>query len=215
MSRPTRTTQNFVARTIFFAALLPVMAACGGILPAPPPPAQLYRLTPATDFPADLSKTPVQLVVDVPLAPAGVDTNRVTLSRSPTSIDYFANAEWTDRAPLLVQSMLVQSLENSGRFAAVGRDAVVLPPDFVLQSEIRHFEAVYDAAGAVKIDIDLAVRLVRSSDRRIVAQRTFRTSAVPAQNAVAAIIEAFDQASHGLARQIAVWTVQTMAKVNR
>jgi len=30
------------------------------------------------------------------------------LSRSAVSIDYFADSEWTDRAPLLVQTALVE-----------------------------------------------------------------------------------------------------------
>lgn len=206
---------NSMTRSFVLAALLFALAGCGGILPAPPPPPELYRLTPATDFAADLPKVGAQFVVELPFAPAGLDTNRVTLSRTPTSIDYFANAEWTDRATVMVQTVLIESLENSGRVAAVGRDAVALQPDYVLQSEIRHFEAVYGAAAAPQVYAGIAVRLVRSADRTIVAQRVFEARADAAQNAVPEIVVAFDQAAHGASQQIVAWVVQTVAAARR
>ena len=61
------------------------------------------------------------------------------------SIDYFADGEWTDRAPLLVQTLLLESLENSRSINAIDRESVGLRADFILKSEIRHFEAVYDS----------------------------------------------------------------------
>ena len=59
----------------------------------------------------------------------------------PTRFDYYALANWTDRAPLMVQGLVVESFENSGRIVAVGREAVGLKPDFVLKIEIREFQA--------------------------------------------------------------------------
>lgn len=205
-----RTTRTFV-----LAALLLALAGCGGILPPPPPPPQLYRLTPATDFAADLPKVTAPFVVELPFAPAGLDTSRITLSRTPTSIDYFANAEWTDRATGMVQTVLIESLENSGRVAAVGRDAAALQPDYAVQSEIRHFEAVYGAAAAPQVHAEIAVRLVRSADRTVVAQRIFEARADAAQNAVPEIVDAFDRAMHAASQQIVAWLVQSVAAARR
>ncbi len=88
----------------------------------------------------------MQLLIDLPLSPAGLDTARIALTRSAVSIDYFADSEWTDRAPLLVQTALVQSFENSGAITAIDRESVGLRADFILKPEIRHFEAVYDSS---------------------------------------------------------------------
>ncbi len=62
---------------------------------------------------------------------------------TPTSADYYANAAWTDRAPLMIQTLLVESLENSRRIVGVGRDPLSVRPTYVLQSELREFQAEY------------------------------------------------------------------------
>ena len=74
--------------------------------------AHLYRVTPKSSYPPNLPRRSVQLLIDVPLAPAGLDTARIALTRSAVSIDYFADSEWTDRAPLLVQTALLAILRE-------------------------------------------------------------------------------------------------------
>ena len=72
---------------------------------------------------------------------------RVTLTggRSPTTIDYFANAAWSDRAPAMVQSLLIESFEQTGKIISVSRDLAVLRADYILMSELRRFEARYES----------------------------------------------------------------------
>jgi cholesterol transport system auxiliary component len=191
--------------------LLLAVAGCGGILPQPSPPPQLYRLTSVHDFTGDLPRVNAQLIVEQPFANAALDTDRVTLSRTATTMDYFANAAWTDHLTVLMQTMIVDSLENSGRLAAVGRDPSTLQPDFALLSEIRHFEAIYKDEGAPQIYIELGVKLVRDGDRSIVAQRVFEARAQAGANSVPAAVDGFNEASHALIRQIVPWVLQSLA----
>ena len=62
------------------------------------------------------------MTVAEPEAAASLDTPRIALSRTATTMEYFANAAWNDRVPLLVQGLLIQALDNSGRILGVGRD---------------------------------------------------------------------------------------------
>ena len=48
------------------------------------------------------------------------------MSRSPVSLDYLADGDWTDRAPAMVQSVLIEAFENSKVFKAVGPDSLDL-----------------------------------------------------------------------------------------
>jgi cholesterol transport system auxiliary component len=82
--------------------------------------------------------------VGAPDAPASLDTERIALSRTPNTMDYFANAAWSDRVPVLVQRLLIQTFDASNRIVAVDRDTTGLENDYVLQTEIRDFEARYD-----------------------------------------------------------------------
>ncbi len=125
-------------------ALLPGgAAACSSLIPGSGAPPQLYVLMRKTTFPPDLPRVSRQLLVDVPVAPAEIDTARIALTRSPTTIDYFANAAWSDRAPAMVQSLLIESFEQTGKITSVARDSAVLRADYILMPELRRFEARY------------------------------------------------------------------------
>ena len=149
------------------AALL--LAGCGGILPKPAPPPALYRLTAVDDFPAAASRSPAQLQIDAPTAEAALDTTRIALSRSPTTLDYFADAAWTDRLPVVMQARLLDSFENAHRVVAVAGGASAARGDAILTIELRHFEADYRAAGAPRWRIELtADRAWRGVARQLV-----------------------------------------------
>jgi len=208
MTWPTvaRLSRRWVPRAFVLA-----LAGCSGLLGGGAP-AHLYRLTPKSTYPPNLPHPSVQLLVDVPLAPAGLDNSRIALSRSPISIDYFADSEWTDRAPLLVQTAILQSFENSKAITALDRESVGLRADFILRTEIRHFEAVYDSSdGPPEVWVAINVRLVNPSSRDVVAQSVFERRQRASANDVPSIVSAFDEALGGVMKDIVVWTVANPA----
>jgi len=199
-----------LSRRLVPSAFALALAGCSGLFGGEP--THLYRLTPKSTYPPNLPHRSVQLLVDVPLAPAGVDNSRIALSRSPVSIDYFADSEWTDRTPLLVQTALLQSFENSKTITAIDRESVGLRADFVLRTEIRHFEAVYDSSdGPPEVWVAMIVRLVNPASRDVVAQTSFERRWRAAANEVPSIVSAFDEAIGGVMKDIVVWTVTNRA----
>jgi cholesterol transport system auxiliary component len=198
-------------RLLLSLILLLALSACSNLLGGSAP-AHLYRLTPKSTYPANLPHRPLQILVDVPLAPAGLDSSRIALSRSAVSIDYFADSEWTDRAPLLVQTALLESFENSRSINAIDRESVGLRADFVLKTEIRHFEAVYDSPDTPpEVWAAINVRLVNPSNRDIVGQASFERRWRASANDIPSIIIAFDDALGGVMKEIVVWTVTNPA----
>jgi cholesterol transport system auxiliary component len=187
------------------------VTGCASLLGLSPAP-HLYRLTPKSSYPANLPHPSVQLLVDVPLAPAGLDTGRIALSRSAVSIDYFADSEWIDRVPLMVQTALLDSFENSKAITAIDREAVGLRADLILRTEIRHFEAVYNSPnGAPEVWVAISTRLVNPSGRDIVANASFERRQQAKSNDIAQIVLAFDEALGGVMEDIVVWTVRNPA----
>jgi cholesterol transport system auxiliary component len=172
----------------------------------------LYRVTPKSTYPANLPHPAMQLLVDVPSAPAGLDTSQIALSRSAVSIDYFADSAWTDRVPLLVQTALLESFENSKAITAIDRESVGLRADFILNTEIRHFEAVYDSPdGAPNVWVAINARLVDPSGRDIVAQASFEQRHPASANEIPQIVLAFNEALGGVMEDIVLWTVRNPA----
>ena len=199
-----------LARRCAALAAVLALAACSSLFGGPPE--NLYRLAPQQSFSASLPYRNVQLVIDAPRASPGLDTVRIALLRPPVSFDYFADSAWTDRAPLVVQSALLQSFENSGRLTALDRDAIEGEPDFILRTELRHFEAEYDkAATPPEVRVALRVRLVRAQDRRIVAQAAFARREKAAANDVPHIVAALDHALGGVIGEIIAWTLANPA----
>jgi cholesterol transport system auxiliary component len=200
-----------LSRRLIPSVLVFALAGCSGLLGGGAP-AHLYRVTPKSSYPPNLPHRSVQLLIDVPVAPAGLDTARVALTRSAVSIDYFADSEWTDRAPLLVQTALVESFENSRAITAIDRESVGLRADFILKSEIRHFEAVYDSpSGPPEVWVAINIRLVNPSDREVVAHTSFERRERASANDVPSIILAFDEALGGVMKDTVVWTVTNPA----
>jgi cholesterol transport system auxiliary component len=194
------------SRRLLLAALVVAPAGCTSLLPTGGAPPKLYTLTPVSDFPPGPSVS-WQLLVEVPATAAALDSDRIALSRSPTSIDYFADAAWTDGAPIMVQSLLVQSFENSGRITAIARESLALRADYILRPELRHFEADYASGGTPAARVQIAVKLIKMPERDIIAQKNVETRAPARENQVPAIVDAFNDALHEAMRQIVEWTL--------
>jgi cholesterol transport system auxiliary component len=96
--RPSR--RRVLTGLILVESLAPVMDACG--LVSGPPPRQ-FTLTPVTNFPRGLPPVKWSLVVDEPTAARQIDTSRIALMNGPFRVEYYADVEWTDTAPAMVQ----------------------------------------------------------------------------------------------------------------
>jgi cholesterol transport system auxiliary component len=169
------------------------LAGCT-VLPRVNNPVPLYTLSAVGQFNQSLPRADWQLVVGTPVASADLDTRRIALTRSPGVIEYFANGAWADNAPILLQGKLIESFEASNAIVSVGRDAVGLRPDYVLQSDLRDFQAEY-TDGTPIAHLRLAAKLVRMPDRRIVAN-IVTEQRIPAEgNSLAQIVRAFDRAA--------------------
>ena len=178
------------------------LAGCG-VIPKVNDPVPLYTLSAVTEFGQTLPKVHWQLVVGTPVASADLDTTRIALTRSPGVVEYFAKGAWADNAPILLQDKLIESFEASGAIVAVGRDAVGLKPDYVLQSELRDFQAEF-AGEAPTAHLRLAAKLVRMPDRRIVANIAIEQKVAAAGGALPQIVDAFDRAASRAFEEVVV-----------
>jgi cholesterol transport system auxiliary component len=191
-------------------AALPVAALAQGCsLPVPGqgPPPELYRLTPKSTFREDLPEAEWQLVLEPPVADAGLNTTRIALQRSPTQIEYYARSGWADRAPLMIQTLMIESFENSKKIVSVGRESVGLRADFILKSELRELQAVYYNGGLPEAWVSINAKLVQMPRRAIVASRSFDARVKAEVDRLPEIIAAFDDASGKVLRRLVEWTL--------
>jgi cholesterol transport system auxiliary component len=198
-------------RLLVAASCIMPLARCS-VLPNPAA-SQIYRLSPRADDPVHGRIVRTRLVVEIPTASESLDTDRIALIRDQTRFDYFANSRWTDRVPLLVQALLIEAFENDGRIAEVGRDVQDLNPNYLLETDIRAFEARYSGAGdqppVAVVAMDLG--LVKMPDHRMLGRMLATESSPASRNGVDSIVEAFDVAIGRLLVRCIGWTTQMIS----
>ena len=169
---------------------------------------KMYVLSPTLPTGAGGSH-PWQIAVAGPEASSSLATDRIAIRRGD-EMDYYANAQWTDSAPKLLQDLFVETLEKNGVVAAT--DTAGIHSDFVLQSELHTFEARYDHGDAAPtIVVDVTLKLIAPRTAAVVATREFHLEQAASANNVTAAVEAFDQATASLLEQIVPWVFEAAA----
>ena len=193
---------------------------CSFELPGGGAPPRMYILSPKSTFPKNLPTVDWQLLIETPLSPAGINTQRIALRDSPIELRYFDRANWTDLAPRMVQTLMVESFENSQRIVAVGREAIGLRADYILKTELREFQAEYPNALpriGEETDVDslpplirvrLNAKLIKLPRRSIVASSNFEHTVVASANSMAGIIGAFDEALGKTMKRLVGWALK-------
>jgi cholesterol transport system auxiliary component len=195
-------------RALAVAAAL-ALAGCSTFTSAPP---SLYVLQPKTTYDTNLPTVNYQLVVTVPDAPQSLDTARIALARSPTTIDYFASSSWTDRAPVMVQDLLVESFENTKKIVSVGRDTSGLRADYVLLTDLRDFEARYyqGTDRPPQVRVRLTAKLIKMPEREIIGGLDAVKTTDAERNDIDSIVNAFGDATGNAMKMIVQWTLRTV-----
>jgi cholesterol transport system auxiliary component len=183
------------------------LAGCGSLIGPSNPPPQIYRLSP--DVPLPTGKPPVswQLAVARPDTMQTLDTDRIALLRGPV-MDYYADAQWNDSAPRLIQSLLVQAFDKSGSIQAATPDSAGLRTDLTLSTELRDFEAQYDNSNAAPlVVVDIQAKLLDQRGQ-VIASLDSRQTARASENTIASVVQAFNGTVAASLSQIVAWTLQ-------
>ncbi|MEO9683273.1 MAG: ABC-type transport auxiliary lipoprotein family protein [Tateyamaria sp.] len=201
------------ALCLLLVGALPGCAALSG-LSAATTPNDLYVLSPKSTFDEKLPSLEFQIAVEEPTATAAVDTDQIAVQPTPLRVQYLPGARWVDRAPLIVQSLLIESFENSGKVPAVGSSAIGLRADFLVVTDIREFQATVpqeDPEAPLEIDVRLNIKLIDAFSDRIIASDSFEALALSETDDATKVAEAFDQALGNTMRRAVEWSVREIS----
>jgi cholesterol transport system auxiliary component len=163
---------------------------------------------PVTDFPHRLPPVKWSLVVDEPTAARQIDTSRIALMSGPFRVEYYADVEWTDTAPAMVQLLLMQSFQNTGRLPVVAPTRQTLVTDFLLLSNLRKFQVENDASGTPQATVALDVTLLQMPRRTPVATARFEEATPVNSKSTETVTAAFDSSLGDVMRRVVDWTLQ-------
>jgi len=200
-----------ILRWAVCAAAAAILAGCQFIdaVDSAAEPTDLYTVSPKSTFDPGLPDVFWQLAVEVPVAAASLNTGRIAMAMTPTSTDYYAKVAWTDRAPLMVQTRIVDSFENTRKIVAVARESIALRANYVLQPDLRNFEAMYYYGQPPIVKVRIIAKLVRMPDRQIIGVASFERCVRARADKVPLVVNAFDQALGSVIKRLVSWTLST------
>lgn len=171
---------------------------------------QIYHL-PIGAIPETLPEEQIDTTVSVaePRTLSSLNTSRISTFSEGQVQRYYAGARWADRAPVLVQQHLMQTLQNADLFAQVLSAESDLPADYVIHSELRAFQ-VETSGSAERAKVALHVTLVRRLDRQVLGSKLLTEEVALTGSAMQDTTAAIGEASDRISRDLAGWVYETL-----
>jgi phospholipid/cholesterol/gamma-HCH transport system substrate-binding protein len=152
----------------------------------------------------------VQLSVVEPTALSVLDSDRIQSLTTTGSFAAFADAQWGDLLPKVVQTAFARALEDAGLTTSASRPADGLAADFQLALDIRKFHVNTNLEGEVELGAK-----VLDAKGRIVASRVVREAATVQAATGPAAAAALNRAFAGVATELATWAARSLVELNQ
>jgi phospholipid/cholesterol/gamma-HCH transport system substrate-binding protein len=172
----------------------------------PTVPKTIYDLSIPSDFASPKKPLKEQLVLPTPTAILLLDTQRF-LSMSNKEFAGFANAQWADSIPKMLQIKLIQSFENYDVAHAPLRATDNPGTAFQLLIDLRSFQINTDPEPTA--EIGFSARIL-NKDGQVVASQLFSQHKKLEKPDPASAVVAFDDAFGSIATELITWTANAL-----
>lgn len=161
-----------MTRALLLLPLL-LLGGCISLLPEPPPPPRLYVLEAG-----EVQRVP-GAPIDAVLGVAGPDGERTILGadliwRTGDTLAYVDQSQWSGRAEVSLQALVVETIARQGRFRAAVRTGNARS-DYDVRWDVLDFEIV--EAGGMTARFRADVKIVEAMSRRVLASEIITTEA--------------------------------------
>ena len=164
--------------TQLFILMLPLMAGCTALLSKQPQQTTYYSLEraqskPQTDQPSiNTNYRLPTLIINIPKAAAGFDTQRMMYTRARHQLEYFARNEWIDTPAQMLQPLMISAIEKTGAFNAVLAKQSVVASDLRLESEVIKLVQNFNTKPS-HVQFTLRATMIDSVTNKVIALREF------------------------------------------
>jgi cholesterol transport system auxiliary component len=108
----------------------------------------------------------------------------------------------------MVQLLLIQSFQNTGRLPVVAPSRQTLSTDFFLLSNLRKFQVENDASGTPQATVVLETTLLRMPRRAPVATARFEKATSVSSKSTETVTAAFDASLGDVMQRVVDWTLR-------
>lgn len=169
-----------------------------------------YDLRPPADLPRARSRGGLELVIEPPTIPGALDSDRILIRPDPLQAQYLPGARWTETAPEVLRTLLIQSFEATGGLRQAGRRPLMRLADYRLAIEVLAFELDATAPGPVLADIRIAARLIDERGTSGAAARLFTAKVAAADGTTLAMVRALNTAAGQMTTDLLRWSLGRM-----
>ena len=150
------------------------------------------------------------LVVSVPRAAPGFDSQRIIYVRQPHQLEYFAHSEWIDTPARMLAPLLVSAIESGSAFRAVVLAPSSASGDLRLDTEVLQLQHEF-AETPSRVRFMLRAHLVDAS-RRVIASRDFEAVALADSDDPYAGVAAANQAVRTVLEKLSAFCADAVAR---
>jgi len=182
-----------------------LITGCGGLLGGGDHPATLYRFGNAPAPVTTQDNTTLGQIRSVSFRgavfPVESRGDRILTTRG-SSAAYVADSRWIAPATELFNTALKRQFTRSQTGVRLVGSAEGPRADLILSIQVTRFEAAYNEGLAPVVAMEANVKLMRWADRAPVGEWTFVSRKPAAENRVASIVSAYDEATNEIIEHI-------------
>jgi len=196
---------GLLAGIFLLAAGTPLLSGCtGSLFSSKVPVPQVYVLTQSPpEAPVIPQPSQADLVLSITSAGPGLFSEHIAALRPGRRLDYFNHALWGSSAPRVLQAFLITSLQNQGRFKSVISDDTRVAAPYVVDTDLRDFQAEYVTEGAAPtVRVTIVALLMRVKDRALLKIMPVTATARAEDDRLGEVVEAFEKASTQVANSL-------------
>ncbi len=191
------------------------LTACSGSLfesKLPVPTRYVIAPPPAVTTPvASSAAAEVDVAIGRPDVAPGLDTEQIAVIRGH-ELDYYRGALWSGTVTETVQAYLVSAFGDQKRFHSVAAEQARISGHYVIDIEVRDFQAEYGAAAAPTVRVTLIARVIRVRDRRLVDTIPVSGTRPATENRMNAVASAFEAVMQQLSLDLVQRTAEAIAR---
>lgn len=170
-------------------------------------PLEVYELRAPTGIEANQRRQLQRdVIIELPTTSGALATDRIMIRPNQLQAQYLPGVKWSDPTPVMVQTLMLRAVEATGAVRYIGRQPLASRGDFAVVSELVDFQAELAADGeTANTQLKLIVRVIRESDARIIASKTFVASGLAPTTETPVVVEAINVAAMVLFSEFAQW----------
>lgn len=199
---------------LILIALLATLSLSGcsalGVLGRASGPQDVYEIRAPETLPVARGRPQgIDFIVEVPAASGALDTDNIMVRPTANQIQYLPDARWSENAPVMLQSAMVEGLERTGAFRFVGRRPLAAAGDLALVTSLTDFHAeILPQDGSAVVRMTLTARIVREDDAVVLSSRRFVHEVAVPDTTDEAIVDGYVEAARRVLSDLAVWVLE-------